>query len=282
MRHQSLAHALPWLRKNVATRLRDLTENEQKAVVRAAVGTAEPGSPAALAAGTRTPRPDEFLWQMNLKPWFELIELKEPRNQADALWLLTNLIDVRPSTGREILDALHLRLLQLLHSKDAQVRDLAYELAITLAVREPSVQPPEDRNDIAAVNTWFSELLDAVFPAIESVHEGFFVLRTGEELDTMMAQARELFRGESLGKPASETSPDGQRLWGFRLERTPAPMDQLGFVPGVLILSIQGTPVRDHESILKTLESVAKVRATILVEWSDAGVIKVHEYRVVR
>src|SRR5690606_24876960 len=113
----------------------------------------KPGSPEAKAAGiTRGPRDDDPRHTLNLVPLFQLLDVDEPLDQAQALWFLSQVFTVRQDLALIWLEPMLPRLRQLLISDDIKVRMQA--IGAFAAIGPADLARPADDADNKALLDW--------------------------------------------------------------------------------------------------------------------------------
>src|SRR5262249_5035767 len=137
-REKAYPRAIAFLRAHLGRRWGDLTPEDREIVLR---NLPKPGSPEAKAMGiTREPRPEDHLHDLNLKPFFQLLDPDSAIDQAQGLWFLKEAFLARLDLAARWAEPALPRIEQLLVADDAKVRHEAEGLL--LAIGPKNLQPP--------------------------------------------------------------------------------------------------------------------------------------------
>jgi hypothetical protein len=284
-REQAYPRAIAFLRANLGRTWGDLTPEQ-----RAAFHLPQPGSPAAKAQGiTRAPRDSDPLHQLNLRPFFQLLDLDAADDQAQGLWFLKECFTVRADLALTWLEPALPRVRQLLVGDSPKVR--AEAEGLLLAIGAPGqAGPPADADDAARVD-WANKVQKRMFPPIRQLSDGLIVLLPGDERQAIVDGGKQALAGNSLGEPQFGRTKDGQPYRGLRLAAVPESLTVLKLPAGAVITAINGNPVGDLDSLRRVLGSQFEVsdgkgnkqpisRRSLMVEFVLDGAVKAIEYRV--
>ena len=218
------------------------------------------------------------LYQLEAGGFVGLLSVEDPLDQAQGLWFLAELCDIRPDSAPALLGASQEQLRELLVSDNPMVRKEARHF---LHRADPQHRPmPAVDADDAALLAWLDAVLHDVFPPIRTVADGRTDLYPSKDLDRIIAVGREVLQQKSIGEPFQGRISAGLYYRGFRVARLPEPLDQLRIPVGAVITAINGQPVATAQSILDVLETVAKSQRMIMVEYVHAGGNHAMEYRL--
>lgn len=277
-REQALPRALEFLRKNLRRKFGDLTKEQQDELVKA---LPEPGSPAARAGGlNRRPVPGDHLHALTLVPFFQLLDLDDPLDQAQGAWFLKEAFALRGDFALRWLEPALPRLRQLLGSKSAQVREQVVGLFRTIGpeqLREPPVDDPR------ALVDWANEAAKALFPPIRNLNDAIVQLHASPERDAIVAAGLAALETSAIGDPFTGQRADGTWLRGFRVARVPDELKPLAIPAGVVITHVNGIAVNDAASLLATVRRQLDSRSwprTLVVDYVLKEASHAIEYRV--
>lgn len=223
--------------------------------------------------------PDEPVYDFDVRPWCALVEAGDVRAQAQALWFLAELIGFRTEIGPVTLVLMQPFLGKLLVHENAELRKHARAY---LAAVDPQhrAQPKADAS-AADVERWFALVVYTVFPPIRRVSSGLVELHASGDLDRIAETGAELLGRDALGSVASGTV-NGIYYRGYRLQRIPAPLDQLGIPVDAVVTHVNGLPVTDSKSLLDAIKLILAANKPVMVEFIADRQTKAIEYRVIR
>jgi len=217
------------------------------------------------------------LYKLEVGPYLGLLSQPDPRDQAQGLWFLAQLMDIRSDSRRTILDHAKAMLPYLLVSDHEDVREQArgFVLNADPKRREP---PAEDASN-DDLQAWLTTVLEEVFPPIERISGGLILLRKSAELDRVREVGRPALTTVPIGETDADKLKSGQYVRGFRVQRLPEPLEKLGIPVGSVITTVNTTPVRTGRDILAALETAVPTRR-VLVEFAYRGQTRFMEYRL--
>ncbi|MBX3464034.1 MAG: hypothetical protein KF830_12750 [Planctomycetes bacterium] len=277
-RQAALPRAVAFLRAHLGRRFGDLGE-EQRRALRAALP--EPGSPAARARGiTRAPLDQDHLHELRLVPFFQLLDLDEPIDQAQGLWFLKEVFLVRPDLALLWVEPALPRLRQLLAADDEAVRAQAIGLFAAIGPRDLG---PAPAGDPRALQEWADRAAKFLFPPIRNLNDAIVQLQPSPERDALAAAGVRALEGSAIGDPFAGKGPDGRPCRGFRIAVVPDELKPLAIPAGAVITTVNGVPVTDAASLLRTvreqLRSLKHPRQ-LVVEYLRGGAVHAIEYRL--
>ncbi len=277
-REAALPRAIEFLRKNLRRKFGDLTKEQQDELVRA---LPEPGSPVARAGGlNRRPVPGDHLHALTLVPFFQLLDLDDPLDQAQGAWFLKETFALRGDLALRWLEPALPRLRQLLGSKSSQVRDQVISLFRTIGP-EKLREPPVD--DARALVDWADEASKALFPPIRNLNDAIVQLHASPERDALAAAGVAALENSSIGDPFTGQRADGTWLRGFRVARVPDELKPLAIPAEAIITHVNGIAVGDAASLLTTVRRQLDTRSwprTLVVDYVLKDASRAIEYRV--
>ena len=218
------------------------------------------------------------MYQLNVGPYLALLELDEPRDQAQGLWFLKEVMTIRPDSNLTILEYAKKQLPGFLVAEHPDVRQQAYEL-VEVADPAQRTAPPPDAED-AALSAWLDQILYETFPPIRQISEGLIDLYPSEDLDRILDVGRDVLRNSSIGGPHSGVLASGMHYRGFRVLRVPEPLELLRIPLEAVVTSINGQPVTSGPEVLAAIEGWLPARKRLFVEYVVAGQSRVMEYRL--
>ena len=277
-RQEAFARAIEYLKANLNRRFGDLDPDHKKAILEA---MPEIGSPVAKQRGiVREPRDDDHLNQLGLIPFFQLLDVDEPIDQAQALWFLKEVFTLRIDLAQLWLEPVLPRLRQLLISDDAKVREQVTGLLRAIG---PKDLPEAPVDDPVGLRDWAEIAIRNLFPPIRNINDALIVLFPSEDRDRIVKAAVEGLVDSAIGDPYTGKDEAGERVRGFRLATMPDELEPLAIPRGAIITSLNGAMVHDAESLLQTatrlIESLGTPRK-LLVEYVVEGKRKAVEYRI--
>jgi len=281
LREQAFPRAIAWLQANLGKRFGDLSE-EQKKLMLATIP--EIGSPAARAAGLeRLPRDEDPLYVQTLRlvPFFQLLDLDEPIDQAQGLWFLKEVFRMRDDLALMWLEPALPRVRQLLVGDDERVRAEAIGLLQAIGPRDlPPVGVEASPNTL---QDYAERAVRRLFPPIRNFNNAIVQLFPSPERDALAEAAVAALAEDSLGEATFGKLKDGSPFRGYRLRHVPDALKPLALPVGAVITSVNGVVVRDAASLLQTtrqqLELLAHPRK-LIVEYVRGDSMHAVEYRV--
>lgn len=278
-RQKAYRRAVAYLRAHLARRFGDLGDEQRKALLENMPAV---GSPAAKAMGiTRTPVEADHLYVVNLTPFFQMLDLGEPVDQAQALWFLKEVFSVRPDLAKGWLEPAMPRVRGFLEGSEPLARTEARGLLAAVAPK--TIRQPEAGAGEAEWTAWTVAVTKAVFPPIRTLSEALFALYPSEERTALAARVKEALSGDTLGDSASGKTEAGEQYWGFRVARLPKELEGLGVPAGAVVTALNGRPVRSAKDLLATgtnLLAMGRGQRSLFVDYVHEGRKKAVEYRV--
>lgn len=278
-REQAFPRAVAYLKAHLRKRFGDLSAEDKKTAVQA---LPQIGSPAAKAAGiTRLPRDEDHLHDLRLVPFFQLLDLDDPLDQAQGLWFLTEVFLIRGDLALLWLEPALPRVRQLLVADDARVREQAIGLLHTIGPADLRV--PAATEEPAALQAWAELAVRALFPPIRNLNDTIVQLHPSPERDALVAAGVQALEGDSLGEATFGKTKDGMAYRGFRVARVPDGLKALAIPAGAVITAINGSPIEGSASLLRTIKeqlALLKHPRNLLVEYVLDGSSRAVEYRI--
>ena len=276
-REAMLPRAAEFVRANLGRRYGSLSEDEKRALA-----LPKPGSPEAKAAGiTRGPVDDDPLHTLNLVPFFQLLDVDEPLDQAQALWFLQQVFAVRGDLALVWLEPMLPRLRQLLTGSDAKVRTQA--IGLFAQIGPEGLARPADDADTQALLDFAYAAQKALFPPIRNLNDAIVQMQPSAERDALLAAAKQAAANESIGDPSHGKTKDGVAFRGFRIAHVPADLRPLAIPEGSVITTINGAPVTTAAQVVTTVTDLLgklKHPRVLVVEYVHDGESHAIEYRI--
>lgn len=245
-RTQSLPRAIAYLQEHLGRTYGDLTPEQQQALK-----LPEPGSPAASAAGiTRAPQDGDFLFQLNLKPFFQLLEQDEPVDRAQGLWFLKECFLLRRDLAVAWLEPALPCVMQLLIDEDAEVR--AQAIGLLQAIGPEGLEAPPVDAEREVLYAFADEARRAMFPPIRRVGEALLLLFPSPDRDAIVAAAKQAL-AEGIGEVVFGKTRDGLPYRGFRVARVPEELAVLAIPEGAVITAVNGVPVNGGQHLIEVV-----------------------------
>ena len=275
-REAAFPRAIEFLRANLGKRFGQLTDDEKAMVVGA---LPEIGSPAANAQGlTRLPSDQDHLHDLRMQPFFQLLDVDDALDQAQALWFIKETITAREDFANLWLEPALPRLRQLLMSDNKDVCEQA--TAIFQMVGPKNMEaPPKDK---AALIEWAKAAGKQLFPSIRNINDAIVQLFPSEERDAIAKAGASALENSSIGDPFRGQRKDGSWYSGFRIAHVPDALTQLALQKGAVITAVNGASVGTAEALLKIITKQAKAPKPrrLIVEYFLKGVPHAIEYRI--
>lgn len=277
IREAAMPRAIEFLRAHGKRQFGDLSKEQKEAMIKA---LPEPGSPAARTAGlTRAPVDGDWLHQITLVPFFQLLDLDEAIDQAQGLWFLKEVFTIRRDQALVWLEPALPRVKQLLLAKASDVRAQAIGLFQAIGGKDLPQPPAED----SALVAWADLAAKTMFPPIRNLNDTIVQLLPSPERDAIVTAATAALTTSAIGDPSTGHRDDGSRYRGFRIARVPDELKPLAIPTGAIITAVNGVNVFDAASLLRIVrEQLAAMRhpRKLLVEYVLAGKSHAVEYRV--
>lgn len=234
----------------------------------------EAGAP---PAGRRPPHPGEPRYHLNTFPFLCLLELDDPRDQAQGLWFLAEVMRIRPDLAPSILEEARPHLEDLVFSEHDDVRRQAERF---VRAADPRHRPAPIDTSRERREAWLQAVLDTVLPPIRKISDGLVEIHFGDKLDRLVAVGRAALEADALGGPEQGRLRSGLGYRGFRIARLPRPLDELGLPLEAVITAINGQPVATAAEILDAVRLWTRHRRALLVEFVHRGRQRAVEFRL--
>jgi hypothetical protein len=279
-RQKAYPRAIAFLKAHIGRQWGGLSDDEKKTIDLPPIG-----SPAAKAAGlTREPADTDFLYTLRLQPFFQLLDLDTPLDQAQGLWFLKECFLIRKDLAKGWLEPALPRLRELLVSDEKIVREQAIGV---LAVLAPKLPAPRPDDAISAIASWGEQAIRIEFPPVRVVSEGLVLLWPCEERETMAKAAVDALRNGGSSDAINARTSTGQAYRGLRITRVPKGLEALPIKVGMVITMLNGTPVNDASQLLELCTRLLKpkdpdepVRGRLYFEYVLGDQSKALEVRV--
>jgi hypothetical protein len=275
-REAAFPRAIQFLRANLGKRFGQLTE-DQKAL--AVGGLPEIGSPAAKAQGlTRLPGDDDHLHSLRMVPFFQLLDVPDTLDQAQALWFIKETISIRSDFANLWLEPALPRLRQLLLSASDEVRAQATAIFQLIGPKDMPA-PPKEADALVA---WAETAGRHLFPPIRNINNAIVQLFPSEERDAIAAAGMRALENSAIGDPYRGQREDGSWYGGFRVGRVPEELTKLAIPKDSVITTVNGTPIMGAQDLLAVVTKFAsgKTPLKFVVEYVLKGKSHAIEYRI--
>ena len=248
-------------------------------------GKPAPDPPNANHKNRGHPRSREYRYVFDLLPLLDLLRAPAVNDRVAALEALTLVTKARVDRMALAAHEMKLYLIDALASKQGEIARAARALVKELDKEDPKREVPLDGDEAKA---HFIAILRAHFPEIR-LNKGLCDLYPGPKLDTLLASAKRFFakKNNNFGKWEAKktiTPKIGVRWpYGLMIKTLPAELLKLGLAEGMLLRSINGTPMMKtgravYAFIEKRLEQGV---TTFRLEWISAkGQTMGRTYRV--
>lgn len=275
-REAAFPRAIEFLRANLGKRFGQLTDDEKAMVIGA---LPEIGSPAAKAQGlTRLPTDKDHLHDLRMQPFFQLLDVDDALDQAQALWFIKETITAREDFANLWLEPALPRLRQLLMNGDEDVR--AQATAIFQIIGPKNMQaPPKNK---AALVAWAKEAGKWMFPPIRNINDAIVQLFPSEERDAIAKAGISALENSSIGDSFRGQRKDGSWYSGFRVGYVPEALKLLALQKGAVITAVNGASVSTAADLLKVVTKQAKAPKPrrLILEYMQKGLPHAIEYRI--
>jgi len=246
IREAAYPRAIAFLKAHLGRTYGDLTPEQQNEL-----DLPEPGSPAARQSGiTRAPIDSDPLYVINLKPFFQLLDLDEALDQAQGLWFLAECFRMRPDLAQGWLEPALPRVNELLINGDRRAR--AQAIGLLQAIGPENLEVPAIDADNDTLSEFASRAAREMFPPIRRLGAGLLLLLPGSERDALVVAGKKALN-EGLGSPTYGKTRGGLPYRGFRIERVPDHLAVLGLPVGAVITAVNGVPVRNGEHLIEVI-----------------------------
>jgi hypothetical protein len=275
-REAAFPRAIQFMRAHLGKRYGQLTDDEKALVVGALPAI---GSPAAKAQGlTRLPSDNDHLHSLRLVPFFQLLDVDDELDRAQALWFIKETIVARTDFANLWLEPALPRLRQLLRSDNNNVRDQATAIFQLIAAKDAAPPPQE----IEALVAWAKAAGKNLFPPIRNINDAIVQLYPSDERDTIAKAGIKALENSSIGDFLRGQRKDGSWYSGFRVGRVPDALVQLAIQKGSVITSVNGAPVGSAQELLAIIikQSKAKKPRRVMVEYVLKGQSRAIEDRI--
>lgn len=231
------------------------------------------------AAEQKPPRPGDYLYGFDPTAFVALWSVDDERDHEQSLWFLARCAEARQGIGVAAWILGRDRLRELAESGSPKVRVALADFVGRVSGLDCDLEPDAEA---AAWLAWLAKAHDAAFPPLLRVSAGLYDLYPHADRDELVRVGRAHLAAGTLGTDNVQgTTPAGLPYRGFRIEKTPAPLDRLGLEPGCVVMSVNGTPTPTSARLTQVLERALPGPAQFVVEFVDAqGRSKAIRYRV--
>jgi len=281
-REAAFPRAIQFLRANLSRRFGQLTDDE-KALALGALP--EIGSPVAKAQGlTRLPGDEDHLHSLRMAPFFQLLDVADTLDQAQALWFIKETITIRPDFANLWLEPSLPRLQQLLLSNAKDVRQQAIEIFQLIGTDKTPAPPsdPASPSSNEALVAWAKEAAKHLFPPIRNINDAIVQLFPSEERDAIVKAGIQALENSAIGDPYRAQRKDGSWYQGFRVGRVPEELVRLAIPMDSVITTVNGAPIGSAEELLAivTKQANGKKPRRVMVEYVLKGQSHAIEFRI--
>lgn len=277
IREAALPRAAAFVRAQLGRRFGDLPSEQQDAVRKA---LPQIGSPVAKAQGlTRTPQAQDFLHELRLIPFFQLLDRNDVFDQAQALWFLKEVFTVRRDLAQAWLEPALPRVRQLLVGDSQPVR--AEAIALLREIGPAAL--PEPPTEHEALLAWADRAARELFPPIRNLNDTIVQLHPSPERDAIAAAGAAALADASIGDPFAGQFEDGSWYRGLRIATVPEALAPLAIPKEAVITSVNGVAVGNAAELLRTVQQMLKPTGKprrLFVEYVKAQQRHAIEYRV--
>lgn len=273
LRESSYARAINYLRVYLPRKWGDLTADEV-----AALNRPDPRSPAGRAMGLVEPTPEDRLYGVDLRPFYQLLEKESPDDRAQGLWFIKECFWIEKDLAKDWMETMVPRLRLFLQSEDEDVRKESFGV-IEAADPKNRAAPALD-SDQEEVEAWLDSVLYELYPPIRVISSGLVELYESEDLDKVVEVGSTLLARDGIGSVRSGRTEDGRFYRGFAVGRAPDPLDRLAIPVGAVITAINGRPVGDSRELLELIRDEAEHKLQFLVEYVHDGRVMAIEFRL--
>ena len=279
-REAAFPRAIAFLQANLGRKFGQLSGDEKSAVIGALPAI---GSPAAKAQGlTRHPTDDDHLHTLTLKPFFQLLDVDEAIDQAQALWFLKETFSIRPELANLWLEPALPRMEQLLTSSNEDVRNQAIAIYQLIGPKQLAAPP----SDPTALITWARRAAKHLFPPVRNLNDAIVQLFPSEERDAIKEAGIRALENSGIGDPFRGRRKDGSWFSGFRIGHVPDELVLLAIPKDATITAVNGIPVGSAQDLLATVTKLLKKNAKsahasrLMVEYVLKGMTHAVEFRI--
>lgn len=275
-REAAFPRAIEFLRANLGRRFGQLTDDEKAMVVGA---LPEIGSPAATAQGlTRLPTDKDHLHDLRMQPFFQLLDVDNALDQAQALWFIKETITTRPDFANLWLEPALPRLQQLLMSENKDVLEQTKAIFQIIGPKNMAAPP----KDAVALIRWAKEAGQNLFPSIRNINDAIVQLFASKERDAIAKAGISALENSSIGDPFRGQKKDGSWYSGFRIGHVPDALTDLALPEGAVITAVNGASVGTAEALLRIVTKQVKAPKPrrLIVEYVVRGQSRAIEYRI--
>ena len=278
-REVALPRAVEYLRVHLGKKFGDLDEEQREALL---AQMPKVGSPAAKARGiTRLPSDDDHLNSLNLVPFFQLLDVEKAIDQAQAVWFLRQVFDIRPDLARLTLEPVLPRLRQLLLAEDRSLREQVIGLLQVIGPDDlPAADPDDDPAQLAA---WAETAISSLFPPIRNINNALIQLFPSPERNAIVKAGIAALENSSIGDPYRGKDQDGQYFRGYRIAIVPDELAPLAIPVDSVITAVNGMPIYTAKSALDAVRRLLDTPGQaqkLLVEYFLDGKSRAVEYRI--
>jgi len=280
-REAAFPRAIAYLRAHLKRRFGELSDDEKKTLTSS---LPEPGSPAAKAAGiVRKPQDADYLnptaqW---LIPFFQLLDLDDPLDQAQGLWFLKEVFLLRLDLALVWLEPALPRVRELIGSGNEKVREQA--IGLLAAIGPADLPRPKVDAESTELQAFAERAARALFPPIRNLNDAIVQLHPSPERDAIVVEGKKALENSSIGDPMSGKTKDGMPFRGLRIAHVPDKLKALAIPKDAVITTVNGVAVQDAPSLLRVVKAqieTLKHPRVLLVEYVFEGGTHAVEYRL--
>ncbi len=210
-----------------------------------------------LVAG-RYNSPVKPKYNFNIWGFLQLPRLgNQPREQAEGLWFMTEVLRIRHDLGRVYLMEIKDVIPQLLSSPSASVRQETVKLLRVIDRNKHKV--PTGNASAEQLLAWWDDIAYELLPPVEHVSTGKTILHPSKDLDDIIDVGKQvLAKKDMIGTVKTVSLDNGRLRRGLEIQRLPRPLHLLGIPKGAVITSVNTVLIEDSASLLNCLNKAVE------------------------
>jgi hypothetical protein len=204
-------------------------------------------------------------YNFNPLPFMQLLEQKSDLDRAEGLWVLSEVLRIRPDLGRAYFAEISHVLPKLLTSKSKMVRTRAVDFMAAIDTKRgrPALADAKDEERMK----WFEQLDYELFPPIRHISTGRVELYPSKDRDDLVKACKQVMAtDDALPKGTAKIKPTMR--YGLRVNHLPKPLGLLGIPAGALIVAVNGGPTRTKAELMEWINDSLARRKKMLARYA--------------
>ncbi|MHC5069547.1 MAG: hypothetical protein ACYTGO_03580 [Planctomycetota bacterium] len=190
-------------------------------------------------------------YKFNAWGYLQLVRMENnPREQAEGLRFLTDVLRIRHDLGRAYLVELRDMIPKLLSSRSTAVRQEAVSFLTVIDRKKHGA--PKGSADASELLAWYGDIAYELLPPVEHVSTGRTILHPSKDLDDIIKVGSRVLQQGKIGTIKLIPFKNSTRR-GLEIQRLPRPLHLLGIPKGALITNVNTEVITSSQHLLECL-----------------------------